>query len=206
MRILTGIEIFRRKEDGSTESLGHPCGNDETGEVKYPEGFNGKVCVTKVSSSGLKDVFRFGLLSHVYDERVELPYVTDGPNLFQATEGSAGIDLFAAEDVKIYPLVPRKVRLGTKFAIPKGYVGLMRGRSGNAFNKFVWCFDGTIDSDFRGEVSAQLLLFALWPVTFAKGERVAQILIVPSPPIKLMRKSVLDVTKRGENGYGSTGS
>lgn len=134
-----------------------------------------------------------------------LEYVSETPDLAYATPGSAGVDVFAVEDVRLWPLIPRKVRLGLKVEIPPGYVGLMRGRSGLAFRSNVWCFDGTIDSDYRGEVSALLVLWGGWMQQIKAGERVAQLLFLKCVRLPLVRTDRLSPTARGENGYGSTG-
>ena len=73
-----------------------------------------------------------------------------------ATSGSAGHDLYALKGVIIPEMSMAKIKTGIKASIPDGYVGLVRGRSGLAFKEDVWCFEGTIDSDYGGEVGVQL--------------------------------------------------
>ena len=116
-----------------------------------------------------------------------------------ATSGSAGHDLYAFEDATIDDLETATVRTGIKVKIPKNYVGFIRGRSGLAFNDKLWCFEGTIDSDYDGEIGVQLFNTGDFPKKVLKNQAIAQLVIVPYMVDKSLVK---DVTRNG--GFGST--
>lgn len=133
---------------------------------------------------------------------------------------SAGLDLYASEDTYIgqnATLVPT----GVHMAIPKGHVGLIRSRSGMAYKKNVFSEAGVIDADYRGEIKVLLYckktetnwvnghntskLLPSKPLV-QKGERIAQLLIVPVNMSECRVVDSLDDTVRGEGGFGSTGN
>ena len=91
------------------------------------------------------------------------------------------------------------------FEIPEGYELEIRGRSGNAFKYRVFSFNGTIDSDYRGEVKLLLMNFGDQPISFEAGERVAQGVIKRIKQVRFLESVELSETERGENGLGSTG-
>jgi len=123
---------------------------------------------------------------------------------------AAGLDLRSAEEVILPYARPTRVRTGLRLAIPPGHVGLVRGRSGMAFKRGIWGFEGTIDEDYRGEIN--LLLMAMTPTlagvtVIARGVRVAQLVIVPCVRLNGERVAALKCVEggRGEAGFGSTG-
>lgn len=121
---------------------------------------------------------------------------------------AAGLDLRAKEDVDLPYGIPRRVGTGLCVEIPPGHVGLVRGRSGLAFKRGIWSFDGTIDEDYRGEIS--LLLLNLNPTLtgttlIKKGERTCQLVIVPVVRMQPVKVWKLSETERGQDGFGSTG-
>jgi dUTP pyrophosphatase len=126
----------------------------------------------------------------------------------KGTSEAAGWDLYAAEDLFVWPLntvVP--VPTGIAVAIPKGYVGLVCSRSGAVY-KGKYCVanqPGIIDSDYRGEVKVLLTPFNEMDTQVFKGDRIAQLVIVPIPEVEILEVSDLDATDRGEGGFGSTG-
>jgi len=130
----------------------------------------------------------------------------DGPLPETATEGSAGLDLRASVDVKLYAGEQKAIPLGLAMAIPSGYFGDVRGRSGLAFKHGIWGFSGTIDSDYRGEVHA--LLWNTSPKTYdvKAGDRVAQLVLQPfGAQVEVVEVQELPSTIRGAGGMGSTG-
>lgn len=123
---------------------------------------------------------------------------------------AAGIDLRAAETIALRYGVLTSVGTGVKVEIPRDHVGLVRGRSGLAFRKGIWAFEGTIDQDYRGEINIQLLSFAPFPcnsVIIERGDRIAQLVIVPVLRVALTSVENLNLfpAGRGEEGFGSTG-
>jgi dUTP pyrophosphatase len=127
------------------------------------------------------------------------------------TDGAAGMDLVAAlpEDAPV-TLAPREriaVPTGLELAIPPGYEGQVRPRSGLAFKHGLTVVNapGTIDSDYRGEVKVLLINLGADPVEIARGERIAQLVIAPVTVADLITVEKLDETTRGIGGFGSTG-
>jgi len=125
------------------------------------------------------------------------------------TERAAGLDLSAAIAVpmQIEPGARALVPTGLAFAIPDGYEGQVRPRSGLALKHGISIVNspGTIDADYRGMV--QVLLINLGQETFLVEplSRIAQLVICPVVQAELELVSALDQTTRGAGGYGSTG-
>ena len=125
------------------------------------------------------------------------------------TEGSAGMDLHAAiaEPIVLKPMERRMIPTGLSFAIPRGYEGQVRPRSGLAFKKGVTVINtpGTIDADYRGEVGIVLVNLGGEPAEIGPLERIAQIVFAAHATATLEWVETLDATDRGAGGYGSTG-
>ena len=126
-----------------------------------------------------------------------------------ATSGSAGMDLRAALDGP-FVLAPGERMMmptGLKMAVPEGFEGCVRPRSGLAIKHGIAIVNapGTIDSDYRGEVKVLLINLGKEPVTFNRGDRIAQLLIQPIAHVTVMATDSLDDTSRGEGGFGHTG-
>ena len=126
-----------------------------------------------------------------------------------ATEGSAGLDLKAAltQSLTIQPGQREAVPTGLKMAIPPGYEGCARPRSGLAMKHGLTLTNspGTIDSDYRGEVKVLLINHGQSPVVLNRGDRIAQLLISPVAHAKIVQVEKVDDTARGEGGFGHTG-
>ena len=126
-----------------------------------------------------------------------------------ATPGSAGCDLRAAltEPLTLAPGARALVPTGLAFAIPEGYEGQVRMRSGLAIRSGLALLNapGTIDSDYRGEVKVILANLGDSPVTLARGERIAQLVFAPVVRAGLTRVQTLEPTTRDDGGFGSTG-
>jgi dUTP pyrophosphatase len=125
-----------------------------------------------------------------------------------ASEGAAGLDLRCAQAVELAPMERRLVPTGLRVAIPPGYEGQVRPRSGLALRHGVAMVNapGTIDSDYRGEIGILLINLGADVVSFEKGERVAQLVICPVARAEMLPVGDLETTGRGEGGFGSTGS
>jgi dUTP pyrophosphatase len=125
------------------------------------------------------------------------------------SEGAAGMDLCAAvrDPVQIPPGERRLIPTGVGVAIPRGFEGQVRPRSGLALRHGVTVLNapGTVDSDYRGELMVALINHGSDPFVVARGERIAQLVICPVAEATLDLVSSLDETARGEGGYGSTG-
>lgn len=128
-----------------------------------------------------------------------------------ATGDSAGMDLRAriVAPLTICPGEAHTIATGVRVAIPKGYVGLVCPRSGlSSLGIRGGNSPGVIDPDYRGEVKAILMNTATQEFVIAPGDRIAQLLIIPCPPVEVIilpGKDAFDVTDRGERGFGSTG-
>jgi dUTP pyrophosphatase len=125
------------------------------------------------------------------------------------TAGAAGLDLAAALDgpITIAPGARELVPTGLALAIPDGYEGQVRPRSGLAVEHGVTCLNspGTIDSDYRGELKVILVNHGAKPFTVAHGDRIAQLVIAPVARAEIAEVAALAETVRGEGGFGSTG-
>ena len=125
------------------------------------------------------------------------------------TEGSAGIDLPAAIEgsATIDPGARLLIPTGFAFSIPQTYEGQIRPRSGLALKHGITVLNspGTIDSDYRGEVSVLLINHGNKTFFFERGDRVAQMVFTKVEQVKFKEVKVLDKSDRGVGGYGSTG-
>jgi len=126
------------------------------------------------------------------------------------TNGSVGMDLPAAieEAVTLDPGERRLVPCGFALAIPRGYEGQVRPRSGLALRHGLGIPNapGTIDPDYRGEVSVILINLSTQPVRIEPGQRIAQLVICPVAHCVLEEADELDPTPRGGGGFGHTSS
>ncbi len=126
-----------------------------------------------------------------------------------ATAGAAGCDLRAAVSATlvIAPGGRTLVPTGIALAIPEGYEGQVRMRSGLALGKGLILPNapGTIDSDYRGEVCVLVANIGAEPVEIARGDRIAQLVLAPVARARLERVAELPATARSGGGFGSTG-
>lgn len=120
------------------------------------------------------------------------------------TEHAAAFDLYALEATTAANRAV--IKTGLAFEIPKGYAMFIKPRSGLAFNQGIEAFQGTIDSDYRGEVKVLLTTSDTeQDITVAKGDRIAQAIVIPVPMITFQETSELSDTSRGAQGFGHTG-
>lgn len=134
--------------------------------------------------------------------------VADGASLPRyQTEGSAGMDLVSTEPVELAPGERKLVGTGIHVAIPAGFEGQVRPRSGLAVRHGISMVNtpGTIDSDYRGEIKVLLINLGDSVVKLGQGERVAQLVICPVTRADWLVVESLDDTERGGGGFGSTG-
>lgn len=121
--------------------------------------------------------------------------------------GDAAVDLHTRDDFTLYPGDRRSVPTGISAAIPEGYAGFVLPRSGHAKRSGIGVVNGPglIDSGYRGEIAVLLINHGKDPVRFHKGDRIAQLAVLPVPEVEWIEVEGLDETTRGENGFGSTG-
>ncbi|EYF01536.1 dUTP diphosphatase [Chondromyces apiculatus] len=145
--------------------------------------------------------------------RVHVPCMQVGPievpiPAYQS-EGAVGLDLCAAVEAPVIldPGARRLIPTGWAVAIPVGYEGQVRPRSGLALRHGVTVLNapGTVDPDYRGELKVLLINHGDAPFTVDRGDRVAQLVLCPVAVADLGRVDTLDTTPRGQGGYGSTG-
>ena len=126
------------------------------------------------------------------------------------TEHSAGVDLYAAVDADLiigagaWKLVPT----GVAIAIPEGYEGQVRPRSGLALKHGIGMLNGpgTIDADYRGEIGIILFNFSGQPFAIRRGDRIAQLVFAKLDKALFERVETLSGTARGAGGFGHTGT
>ena len=126
------------------------------------------------------------------------------------SDAAAGMDLCAANEDPIV-LEPGHIRLiptGLYVAIPPGYEGQVRPRSGLALKHGLVIVNspGTIDADYRGEVGVIVGNIGSQPYTIERGSRIAQLVIAPVVRASVELVESLDETARGSGGFGHTGS
>jgi dUTP pyrophosphatase len=121
--------------------------------------------------------------------------------------GDAAVDLHSRVDLTLPPGERSAVPTGIAVSIPEGFAGLVLPRSGHASRHGIGVVNGPglIDSGYRGEISVLLINHGDAEVSFARGDRIAQLTIVPVPSIEWTEVESLDVTERGDGGFGSTG-
>lgn len=124
-----------------------------------------------------------------------------------AREGDAGLDLQAAEAVTLEPGARALVPTGLAIAIPAGYAGFVLPRSGLALRHGLTCLNtpGLVDAGYRGEIKVLLINHDRVPVTIARGERIAQLVIQRIERSELIEVAELPPSERGAGGFGSTG-
>ena len=124
-----------------------------------------------------------------------------------ANKYAAGLDLRANEEVPINPgdIVDIQSKLAVE--IPHKCFGLVVARSGLSYKRQIKLINdvGIIDEDYRGDIGIRLINEGKEPYLIKKGDRVAQMIIIPYEQSKLKFVDKLDETQRGKNGFGSTG-
>ena len=117
----------------------------------------------------------------------------------------AGMDLFAAEEITVAPRERVQVKTGIAVAVPEGCVGLIWDKSGISHKSGLKVMGGVIDAGYRGEILVGMVNLGEGAHTFNVGDKITQMLIqkVEHPELEVVE--ALDETKRGADGFGSTG-
>ena len=143
----------------------------------------------------------------IYIKRLKKDHPVSLPQYM--TEGSSGMDLFASLDneVTLSPGERRLIPTGILVAIPEGFEGQIRPRSGLAIQKGIGIVNGpgTIDADYRGEIGVLLINFGKEPFTIRDGDRIAQMVISQVFRATFEEVDDLPTTRRQEGGFGHTG-
>lgn len=137
------------------------------------------------------------------------PGCEDLPLPAYQTDGAAGMDLPAAVDdlVHLAPGERRLIPTGLRLAIPPGFEGQIRARSGLALRHGIAVLNapGTIDSDYRGVVGVILANLGPEPFVVRRGDRIAQLVIAPVARAELQLVEQTPDSGRGDGGFGHTG-
>ncbi len=146
---------------------------------------------------------------HLTVEILPLANAADLPLPHYQTEHSAGVDLYAAveSELTIGPGGRTLVPTGIAVAIPEGYEGQVRPRSGLALKHGIGMLNGpgTIDADYRGEIGVLLFNFGDRPFVIRRGDRIAQLVFARLARASFRAVDALNDTKRGAGGFGHTG-
>jgi dUTP pyrophosphatase len=142
---------------------------------------------------------------------MKIPFLRLDPELptpESAHDGDAGIDLYAREDTALPPGRWAMVPTGVAVAIPEGHAGLVAPRSGLAARHGISVVNGpgVIDAGYRGELKVILINHGKDAVLLGRGDRVAQLVVVPIALVELEEVKELPDSERGHGGFGSTGS
>ena len=124
----------------------------------------------------------------------------------RGSKDAAGLDLYCPFHIKVPADSQKKIPLGIAVEIPKGYMGLLVPRSSMSKTP-LRCANsvGVIDADYRGEISIVYENISCSDYTIFRGDRIAQLIIVPIARVDVVEVDKLSETERGDGGYGSTG-
>ncbi len=145
-------------------------------------------------------------------EVLQLPHGEGLPLPAYQTAHAAGLDLLAAvpegAPLVLEPGKHAMVPTGLSIALPEGFEAQVRPRSGLAAKHGVTVLNapGTVDADYRGEISVLLINHGSAPFTIRRGERIAQMVVASVAQARLVPVAALSPTDRGAGGFGSTGS
>ena len=142
--------------------------------------------------------------------RVEFRKLDPSVSLPQrARQGDAGLDLAANADAKVEPGERAMIPTGLAVAIPEGHAGLVLPRSGLASKRGLTLSNspGLIDAGYRGEITIAVVnLDPIEPVEIVKGDRIAQLVVVPFSEAEPVEVQDLPASERGQAGFGSSGT
>jgi dUTP pyrophosphatase len=132
----------------------------------------------------------------VLDDGAKMPH--------RAHSADAGYDLFSREDAVIHPNTGGVFDTGVHVAIPEGYVGFLKSKSGLNVKHSIQS-EGVIDCGYTGSIHVKLFNHGTRSVTIEKGQKISQLVLLPiiTPDLELVDS--LDQTERGNGGFGSTG-
>jgi dUTP pyrophosphatase len=153
-----------------------------------------------------------GIVTTTINHNITVPVTTLNPSAVipsQATKGDAGYDLYSTSGKTILAPGDRSsFGTGIAVAIPEGYVGYIKPRSGLAAGHGIDVLGGVIDSGYRGEIKVLLLNTGKADADIAHGERIAQLVIQPVASAKFtwVTADELSASERGTGGFGSTGT
>jgi dUTP pyrophosphatase len=122
-----------------------------------------------------------------------------------AHPGDAGLDLYSLEEYTLQPDERKALSTGIAIELEPDYVALVKDRSGLALKHGVHTLAGVIDAGYRGECKIVLINHGAQAYTVKKGDKIAQLLIMPVAQVKVKEVVELSDSSRGSAGFGSTG-
>ena len=122
----------------------------------------------------------------------------------RAHSADGGYDLFSREDAVIYPNSGGIFDTGVHIAIPEGYVGFLKSKSGLNIKHSIQS-EGVIDSGYTGSIHVKLFNHGTRAVEIKKGQKISQLVLLPIITPELALADSLEDTERGNGGFGSTG-
>lgn len=122
----------------------------------------------------------------------------------KAHESDAGFDLRTPEYVTIEAHGSATIDTGVHIEIPEGYVGFIKSKSGLNV-KLGLRAEGVIDAGYTGSIVVKMYNDSHRAYTFARGDKITQLVILPIPQVELEKADSLEETERGDNGFGSSG-
>lgn len=137
------------------------------------------------------------------------------PTYAHGPQEDAGMDLYAVEETRLFPMRPALVKTGLSLELPPGFEAQIRPRSGLSLKEgiTVWNAPGTVDPSYRGEIGVILLWAVGWPFDLyaaptyvvRPGDRIAQMVIAKYEPVAFELQEELSTSVRSSGGFGSTG-
>ncbi len=122
----------------------------------------------------------------------------------KAHKADAGFDLYPPEYVTVEAFGSATIDTGVHVEIPEGYVGFIKSKSGLNV-KLGLRAEGVIDSGYTGSIVVKVYNDSIKAYTFARGDKITQLVILPIPHVELEKVDSLEDTERGSNGFGSSG-
>lgn len=124
----------------------------------------------------------------------------------RGTIDSAGLDIYCPFNITVHADSQKRIPLGIAVEIPKGHMGLLVPRSSMSKTP-LRCANsvGVIDADYRGELSIAYENISCSDYMIFRGDRIAQLIIIPIAIVDVEEAQTLSETERGDGGYGSTG-
>ena len=139
--------------------------------------------------------------------KLKIKNLSDNPTPCYKNPGDSGMDICSNENVKVLAFNWKLISTGIYLEIPEGYEVQVRSRSGLAVKHGLMVLNspGTIDSGYRGEIGVILMNHNHFPYKVKKGDRIAQLVMVPIIIAEIEEITELSTTERNEGGFGSTG-
>ncbi len=116
----------------------------------------------------------------------------------------AGIDIMTPHGFTVPVKDSYNVHTGAHVEVPEGYVCMIKSKSGLNTKRNIVC-EGVVDAGFTGEIVVKLYNHGAWPAEFDRGDKIAQLVIMPVETPKVVVVDEIASGERGDNGYGSTG-